>query len=204
MNTLPKTTLKKITTSLIIVGGIIVAGFILYVATIILWTKPKDLPAHDAIIVLTGAKGRIETGFELLVEGKAPTLLISGVKDNVTLKDLIDANSEILSTENEQLIRNHCCIVLDYVADTTETNATETTKWIKDNDIKTIILVTSASHMPRAFLQFHSAINGDVGITPYPYWQGDRLDLVTQPMFWQYAAREYFKFAGSLIRLKQG
>lgn len=203
MSTLPGTTLRKITTSLIIVGGIIFAGFILYVSTIILWTKPETLDRHDAIIVLTGSKGRIETGFNLLLEDKAPLLLVSGVKDNVTLTELINANSENLSPTNIDRIRNHCCISLDYVADTTATNATEATKWINENTTSSIILVTSAQHMPRAFLQFHSAIKEDVEITPYPYWQDKRLSLVVQPSFWQYAAREYFKFAGSLIRLKQ-
>ena len=193
---------KIIIKTFIIIGAIILAGYGLYVATILTWSPPKNLEPHDAIIVLTGSQGRIETGFTLLLENRAPRLYISGVQNNTGFADLLDANSDNLDRNQIAKIRNHCCITLDYEANTTLTNADETSKWIEANAINRFILVTSAQHMPRAYMLFHAAIKNDIGITPYPHREVRRIDLVTNPSFWHYAATEYFKFAGSLIKLE--
>ena len=130
-------------------------------------------------------------------------MLITGVRQKVSFTDLLEKNSDSLNESQKQTVKNHCCITLDYIADTTETNAIETSKWIKKNNIKSFSLVTSASHMPRAYLLFHRKIDNNVSITPYPHRKERRLDLVLSKDFWQYAAREYIKFGGNLIRLER-
>ena len=181
----------------------VIAGYFIYCAVIVMWKTPSPdaLQSHDAIIVLTGSKGRIEAGFELLLDEKAPELLISGVLNRVSKIELIKQNSDDLSISEVKDIRNHCCIALDYIADTTHTNAIESQKWITANNVQSIILVTSESHMPRAYLNFITQLNREVQITPYPHRSKRRLSLVLSPDFWQYAAREYFKFGGRLIRI---
>jgi len=181
----------------------IILGYFIYCAVILTWSPPQDVKSHDAIVVLTGAKGRIETGFKLLLDKKAPQLYISGVLNRVSFNDLIDKNSENLTAKQKRQIKNNCCITLDYIADTTETNAIETAKWVEGKDIKNFILVTSASHMPRAYLLFHRLMPKDVKFTPYPYQAERRLSLVMSVQFWQYAFREYTKFGGNLIRLER-
>ena len=47
-----------------------------------------------------------------------------------------------------------CCIELESISKDTYSNASETYKWTKKNDINNIILITSNYHMPRAILEF--------------------------------------------------
>lgn len=197
-----KLLLKPLTLALLFLGTIFV-GYLIYAAVILMWTPPKIDKKYDAIIVLTGAKGRIETGLQLLVDGYSGRLLISGVLDNVPFNDLIANNSDNLSDLTLQKIKSHCCIDLDYKADTTETNAIESAKWIQDHDVHSILLVTSALHMPRSYLLFHRTIADGVSITAYPYQPQRRLALVMDYDFWQYVAREYIKFGGNLVRLER-
>lgn len=180
-------------------------GSIAYVISILVWPTPNldNAQKKHAIIALTGEQGRIERAFTLLLDKKAEKLLISGVLHNVELREIITNNSELLSRRQKQKLQNHCCITLDYIADTTEANAIESEKWINKNDVNSIILVTSAPHMPRSYLQFSKILDNTISITPYPVRTKRRLDLVMEAKFWSYAAREYIKFLGSWIRLEK-
>lgn len=177
-------------------------GFLTYAAITLVWTKSDDsLESYDAIIVLTGAQGRIEKGFDLLLQDKAPRLLISGVLKPYRLRDIVEAR-DIPKADHAKIFR-HCCVDLDYVATTTAENATESTQWVKQKGLKSILLVTSASHMPRAYLQFSRALPHDVSMTAYPVRIQGRYSLVMTRDFWSYTAREYFKYLGSWLRLEQ-
>jgi|GEM_PF-594299 len=195
---------KKLVRTTLISIGLVALGYLLYCATILIWSPPRDhkikTQSHDAIIVLTGSHGRIETGFQLLLDKKAPDLLITGVLKRVSKDQLIDKNSDKLTQKQKQILKSHCCIDIDYIADTTHTNAIETQKWINRNDIQSIILVTSESHMPRAYLNFLWEVDKNISIIPYPYHRKRRIDLVFTYDFWHYAAREYIKFGGTIIR----
>ena len=166
-------TIKALILAFLITLTSVVVGYVIYCAIILTWSPPSDIKPHSSIVVLTGAKGRIETGFDLLLGNNAPKLHISGVRQNVTFNNLIEKNSDNLTKLEVRKIKKHCCITLDYVADTTETNAIETAKWVQDNNIKNFILVTSASHMPRAYLLFHCLMPRDVKFTAYPYRRHD-------------------------------
>jgi uncharacterized SAM-binding protein YcdF (DUF218 family) len=183
------------------ITALLVAGFLLYASIILLWSKnAEDLNDADSIIVLTGSKGRIEAGFELLLMDKSPRLLISGVTNGVTFQEIVNARD--MGRNDKQKIRNHCCIELDYIADTTETNAIESASWIQKKNIKSIILVTSYLHMPRAALQFNRALPNTVTVQSYPVRSERRLSLFTSTDFWLYSAHEYIKYLGSWVRLE--
>ena len=185
-------------------GLISLIGYGVYVCTILIWPTPhsSSLKKHDAIIVLTGEANRIEKGFALLLNNNAKQLLISGVLNKVSRDEIIKKNSKNLSNKQQSSLRDHCCIHLDYKADTTETNAIESQKWVERKQLSSVILVTSSPHMPRSYLQFSRALSDNVSITPYPVRTKRLLHLVIDPQFWFYAGREYIKFLGSWIRLE--
>src|SRR5688500_5714892 len=63
-------------------------GFALFAVTL---GAPADAetPKVDAIVVITGGKGRIEHAATLLAEGKAERLLIAGADPSVRKVDLV-------------------------------------------------------------------------------------------------------------------
>ena len=192
--------LLKIFTAMIL---LFIAGYMAFVLSILLWSPPSNLNkgSYDGIIVLTGANGRIETGFNLLLDEVSPHLLISGVQDDIDFNNLVAVNSKKLTHQQKQKIVNHCCISLDYIADTTETNAIESKKWIKNKKLKDVLIVTSAAHMPRAYLQYRARIDNNVQIHTYPYFRASAMSLIKDKKFWYNSVKEYFKFHGSLIQI---
>lgn len=113
----------------------------------------------DAIVVLTGGSGRLETGFELLAERRAAKLFVSGVYRGVDVASLLQ-----LSQRNpDELI---CCVSLGYAAESTSGNARETAAWIAEQGYTSLRLVTANYHMPRSILEFSHAMP-DIRIIPH-------------------------------------
>lgn len=98
----------------------------------------------DAIIVLTGGAGRIDAGTRLLIEGKAPQMLVTGVGLGVTREALLpDLPADY-----------RCCIALGAKAGNTLENAEEAASWIENLAARRVILVTAHYHLPRAMRLF--------------------------------------------------
>jgi uncharacterized SAM-binding protein YcdF (DUF218 family) len=113
----------------------------------------------EAIVVLTGGEGRIETGLKLLAANKAPVMLISGVHRNVTVSDLIH-----LYHQDTNLAPK---IELGYAAQDTSGNADETAAWVEKHHVQSMIIVTANYHMPRAMLHLGTQLP-DTALYPYP------------------------------------
>ncbi len=142
-----------------------------------------NIHTSDAIIVLTGGLNRIDEALGLFAQGKANTLFISGVHPDVQ-------NSDIFERWHGDTALPPCCLVLGKKSTTTVENAKESQEWVRNNDIASIILVTSNYHMPRATLEFKAALP-DVEITAYPIQQ-DNLD-VGERRIWELLFEEYHK-----------
>ena len=141
----------------------------------------------DAIIVLTGAKGRIDTGIDLLSHKYAEHLFISGVGQNAMLSDL---SKYLSSFTTKQVAQLKDSITLGHFASSTEENALETSEWLSKNNYKKIILVTSDYHMPRSLYLFKRLIT-DIEIIPYPIKTQTNINL---------AFLEYNKYLLSYLR----
>lgn len=111
---------------------------------------PESDVATDAIIVLTGGMGRVEEGLELLQDGKAKILLISGVDKDVRPQEIVAEYA--IDTQNPVLADGQTRIVLDYGPRDTVGNAQETARWMHENGYKSLRLVTSSYHLPRSMM----------------------------------------------------
>ena len=116
-------------------------------------------PSADAIVVLTGGADRVKAGLGLLADGRAPRLFISGAHGDVELNDLT-AQEPRLTSDLEP------AIALGRAQDTVG-NARETAVWARENDVRTVLLVTGYYHMPRSLLLFARVLPG-ASIYPVP------------------------------------
>jgi len=115
--------------------------------------KSKNITSSN-IVILTGGSNRIKEGLKIVNDINKLTktdfkILISGTGKGFTKTTL----KKILSSDfNLKLVE--CCIELESISKDTYSNASETYKWAKKNNINNIILITSNYHMPRAILEF--------------------------------------------------
>src|SRR5579884_4197533 len=155
--------------------------------------EDKGAPA-DAIIVLTGGSLRLQSGFELLGEGKGRKLFVSGVNQEGKL-------NQLLRLAGNAPHWAACCVVLGYEADDTLGNALETAEWMRREKYRSLRLVTAWYHMRRSLLEFERAMP-DVTIVPHPVYP-DRKRLAH---WWEWRGTaalivgEYVKYLGALCR----
>jgi len=177
------------------------AGFVILVWSIGLIWFALNLPESvaeptvetDAIVVLTGGAGRVHEGLKLLSEGRARKLFVSGVYRGVDVDELLR-----VSRQSPQELA--CCIVLGYRADNTQGNALETWAWLRDQNLRSLRLVTSAYHMPRSLLEFHRIMPA-IEIVPHPIFPDD----FEPGTWWRWPAKpslivsEYSKYLAALV-----
>lgn len=114
----------------------------------------------DGIVVLTGGASRIEDAIELLASGRGRRLLITGVNRQTS-------ESEIARLKPEHAGTVSCCVDLDRSAVNTIGNATETRRWAHERGFKSLIVVTSNYHMPRAMAELSHQLP-DIVLIPFP------------------------------------
>lgn len=107
----------------------------------------------DGIVVLTGGADRVEAALQLLLEGQAHRLLISGIGGGADLAVLARRSAGDISPLAER-------ITLGRTATSTRGNALETASWVSNNRIGTLIVVTAYYHMPRALAELRRALPG--------------------------------------------
>src|ERR1043166_5456821 len=144
------------TIALIFVGAGV--GFIAFLSRLSGAEAKPSRPA-DGIVVLTGGSSRVSDAMELLADGYGKRLLISGVHPTNAASDI----SRSLP-DNQSLLR--CCVDLDRSAINTRSNAAETRRWARERGFKSLIVVTSNYHMPRAIVELSHAMP-DVELIPF-------------------------------------
>jgi uncharacterized SAM-binding protein YcdF (DUF218 family) len=104
-------------------------------------------------------------------------------------------------TENRSFMT--CCVDLDHSAVNTRSNAAGTRRWARERGFKSLIVVTSNYHMPRAIVELSHAMP-DVTLVPFavvgdkwreePWWtSGSTLRLLLS---------EYVKYVAAEVRVR--
>jgi uncharacterized SAM-binding protein YcdF (DUF218 family) len=191
----PKGRLRAIVAIPLAFVAAILFGFVAFLAQLRnAETRPER--QADGIVVLTGGASRVSDAMELLAAGYGKRLLISGVHPTSTASDISRSVQE-----SQALFK--CCVDLDRSAVSTRSNALETRRWAHERGFKSLIVVTSNYHMPRAILELSHAMP-DIALISYavvgerwrdePWWSnGATFRLVLS---------EYFKYIAASLRAK--
>jgi uncharacterized SAM-binding protein YcdF (DUF218 family) len=150
----------------------------------------------DGIVVLTGGSSRVSDAMELLAGGYGKRLLISGVHPT---NGTIDISRSL--PDSQGLLG--CCVDLDRSAVNTRSNAVETRRWARERGFKSLIVVTSNYHMPRAIVELSHEMP-EIELIPFavigdkwrdePWWtSGTTLRLLLS---------EYAKYVAAEIRVR--
>jgi uncharacterized SAM-binding protein YcdF (DUF218 family) len=195
-HTVPRGGLRAIVVAVLAIVFVGVAiGFIWFLSQL---RGAEVTPASraDGIVVLTGGSSRVSDAMELLAGGYGRRLLISGVHPTNAASDI----SRSLP-DNRSLLG--CCVDLDRSAVNTRSNAAETRRWAHERGFKSLIVVTSNYHMPRAIVELSHAMP-DIHLIPFavvgekwrdePWWtSGATLRLLLS---------EYVKYVAAEVRVR--
>jgi uncharacterized SAM-binding protein YcdF (DUF218 family) len=185
--------LAAVAASLAAIGFAI--GFFWYIEQISRAAPSLDRPA-DGIVALTGGPERIADAIELLAAGRGKRLLITGVNRSTRAEEI----SQLIPRYHAMF---NCCVDLDHSAVNTIGNAVETRRWAQERGFRSLVIVTSSFHMPRAFAELAHQMP-DVTLIPYP--------VITERQraapWWASASStktlvfEYLKYLAAVVRMR--
>lgn len=155
----------------------------------------------DAIVVLTGGRGRVEEGIKLYRENQATWLFLIGVDPLVHKSDLFREYKGQRGGEG---------VFLEKVSRNTLENALQARELIIRKNVRSIKLITSRYHMKRAILIFQNVLPKDVAIYPHPvdsknlkeeWWSHGGSFRLLMGEFYKYCLfRTFFLFAPGELR----
>jgi uncharacterized SAM-binding protein YcdF (DUF218 family) len=131
-----------------------VLGYALFT---VLLPRPAGAQQTDAIVVLTGGAKRFERGLGLLQQGKAKRMLVSGVARTVRPGELA-----VQYKVDDRIFV--CCIDLGRESVDTRSNAEEVSRWLAKHRFRSIRLITTDWHMPRARFELSRRLPDDVEV----------------------------------------
>jgi uncharacterized SAM-binding protein YcdF (DUF218 family) len=149
----------------------------------------------DGIVVLTGGASRITDAMELLAAGRGKRLLISGANRATTSGEISRLNPDYGPIVS-------CCVDFDRSLNTLG-NAIETRHWVESRGFRSLIVVTSNYHMPRAIAEIAHQLP-EVSLLPFPV-VADRPH--TEP-WWAHGPMmrlvlsEYLKYVAAQVRIR--
>lgn len=187
-----RTALRAISWTLILAVVGLGLGFVWFTREVAR-VEPDDARA-DGIVALTGGANRIADAASLLAQGRARRMLVTGVNRATTRQDI----ARLLGSDGRLI---ECCVDLDHDALNTVGNAVEARRWATAHGFSSLIIVTSAYHMPRTLAELRRRMP-NVTLVPYPVTS----DAAPLDDWWKHPgtvrllAAEYAKLVLSLAR----
>ncbi|GHU01283.1 hypothetical protein FACS1894186_3680 [Alphaproteobacteria bacterium] len=127
---------------------------------------PEPPPRADLLVALTGGRGRLSAATELLAADRGLRLFISGVNRGVDIDQLAASVHTLASGVRER-------VSLGYGAHNTRQNAEEIAYHIASRTAlglpapRSVVVVTSFYHMPRAMLEMRARLPESVELYPF-------------------------------------
>ena len=148
----------------------------------------------EAAVVFTGSPGRIMEGIRLLEAGLVKKMLVTGVNQTTV--------SKTQSWLRQKTDKYACCIKLEMQAANTAQNAEETVRWVQQEQINSIRLVTASYHLRRSLVELQRQASPQLVIVPHPV--EDTLHpsnkLLVRSSSLMFLVMEYSKYLMSLAR----
>jgi uncharacterized SAM-binding protein YcdF (DUF218 family) len=183
-------------------------GLVVFIITAIsIYLSPNELKAckaptsigacsrADAIVAVSGGDtgARASEAIKLYKQGWAPKLIFSGAAADVSGP----SNARAMSRRAIEAGVPASAIIIEELSRTTAENALNTSRFIAEQNLNRIILVTSAYHQRRASLEFSSILGPSVTIVNHPVptdkqWVG---------FWWWTTARGWWLAGGELIKI---
>ncbi len=110
------------------------------------WTEDSSA---DCAVVLTGSRGRVKDGLSLLSKGSIRKLILSGVYEKANLRDIFPEWPYYGDLNPDD-------VILEKYAKTTFGNALQTYTVVEALQCRDLILITSQTHMYRAYRTFRA------------------------------------------------
>jgi uncharacterized SAM-binding protein YcdF (DUF218 family) len=157
----------------------------------------------DAIIALTGDSARIAAGVRGIAHGRSNRLFISGVQthNEPRLAEVINAAIARMRREGKLRISEEdirAKIAKPGEAMDTLQNGLESRRWCIQNGVKSVRLVTSFYHMPRAKLVF-SRMMPEATIIVEPIPAMGKSSVFSSARLFRLGLSEYNKFVATYI-----
>jgi uncharacterized SAM-binding protein YcdF (DUF218 family) len=112
----------------------------------------------DGTVVLTGGPGRLARGLAVLHAGSTRRMLLSGVNRDVSRRQLAEqagVDRRLLDSTD-----------FGYEAGETRGNAEETARWVAQHHVRTLRVITAASHMRRTQMELAQELPAGVTVLP--------------------------------------
>jgi uncharacterized SAM-binding protein YcdF (DUF218 family) len=159
----------------------------------------------DAIVVLTGGRGRVEEGVKLYRKHRSQWLFLIGVDPSVRKAELFSEKQGERGGEG---------VFLEKISRNTLENALQAREFIQKKDVHSIQLITSRYHMKRAILIFQNVLPKNIVIYPCPvdsknlkeaWWShGGSFRLLFNEFYKYSLFRLFFLFAPGELRPMTG